>query len=264
MSGYPPTTYPPNIYHLYHAYDGPLVTFLSIMIVLPTIAIGLRLLARGKSNAKYALDDWLAVVALIFFYAFQASLLWGNALGLYESGEILTIMNRRCWCRRIWLWSDNTSSADSWGLSWSKLCFPPHRKSRSLTVYVLQSVYVVAIFSVPTISFAKLSLLALYWRIFSKDTRFRILLYVTTASCIAWMVACLFATVLKCVPISAAWDVLERGNCINFNLFFIIIEPINVVLDLVIILLPLFFIKELQLKTRMKVTLGIIFLLGGL
>ena len=115
----------------------------------------------------------------------------------------------------------------------------------------------------PAITFTKLSILCFFYRIFATK-RFRLWVKVLGITCILWAVACLIAAIFRCIPIKATWDVLIKGRCYNFVLFFVIIEPINCLQDLIIVLMPLAMIRQLQLPLRHKVMLCFVFLLGGL
>ena len=56
-----------------HSLSGAEVIRLSIAVcVLSTVAVGLRLLARWKSNAPFACDDWCLVGSLLPFYSMIA------------------------------------------------------------------------------------------------------------------------------------------------------------------------------------------------
>jgi len=71
---------------------------------------------------------------------------------------------------------------------------------------VCQVFYIGTLFAVLTISFAKLSVLCLYYRVFSVRRGFRIALIIMGVASIFWMLACILAATLRCVPVRAALD----------------------------------------------------------
>lgn len=54
---------------MYDATPNRVIALTSISCSLSFLALLLRFYARSKTKAKYATDDWLAVVALILLYA---------------------------------------------------------------------------------------------------------------------------------------------------------------------------------------------------
>ncbi|PWY70265.1 hypothetical protein BO70DRAFT_432305 [Aspergillus heteromorphus CBS 117.55] len=123
--------------------------------------------------------------------------------------------------------------------------------------------YIVIIFSVPAISFAKLSILCLYYRIFV-SAQFRVWVIIVGLSVVMWMVGSLVATILHCIPPDAMWNLSKKAHCTDFILPFEIIEPINCLQDIVIALMPIGMIKGLHLDLKQRVSLCFIFVLGGL
>jgi hypothetical protein len=116
---------------------------------------------------------------------------------------------------------------------------------------------------VPAISFAKLSILALYYRVFASPT-FRKWCFVVGVTVLLWLIACGLVTILHCVPPASLWDPLIPGHCVNFVLFFEIIEPFNCLQDIVLSTMPIFIIRRLQLDLKQKISIIVIFMLGSL
>ncbi|KAL4756372.1 uncharacterized protein BDW70DRAFT_164561 [Aspergillus foveolatus] len=119
------------------------------------------------------------------------------------------------------------------------------------------------ILSIPAISFAKISILCLYHQIFVTP-QFRRWVLIVGSTVVAWMVACLLATSMRCLPPKALWDPSVQGRHIDFVLFFQCIEPINCLQDLIIGLMPIYPVQRLHLGRKQKVSLCLIFLLGAM
>jgi hypothetical protein len=114
------------------------------------------------------------------------------------------------------------------------------------------------------ISFAKLSIVSLYYRVFAVSETFRKWALIVGATVVIWMIACTLTTLLHCIPPEAVWNPRLHGRCVNFVLFFEIIEPINCFQDLVIALMPISVISGLHLDLKQKLSVSVIFLLGSL
>ena len=81
---------------------------------------------------------------------------------------------------------------------------------------------------------------------------------------VAWLIANNVASLFQCQPLRRAWQKEVPGHCINYEIFFIGTEVPNLVLDVVVLALPLSAVFRLQMSTAKKVSVGGIFLLGGL
>ena len=77
-----------------------------------------------------------------------------------------------------------------------------------------------------------------------------------------WLVAFWLAVTLHCIPPKKLWNPQISGVCINFTLFFQIIEPINCFQEFVIALMPIGVIQRLHLDISQKLSLALIFSLG--
>lgn len=112
--------------------------------------------------------------------------------------------------------------------------------------------------------FVKLSLLALYYRIFNASRPFVLCVYVVGAAQLGWSVATYIAHWLECTPPQKLWDPTVPGTCLNAALFLVIGETINSLLDFVLVGLAIWIVQSLQMKTSVKLKLSVIFGLGGL
>lgn len=114
--------------------------------------------------------------------------------------------------------------------------------------------------------FAKASIFALYYRIFSSDPTFKRWTAVLVVLQVCWFIATFFCLIFLCVPVSKWWDILdeENGWCMNDAALLAAEETINSCIDFVIVGLSIFMVKKLHMKKSTKWKLGMIFTLGGL
>ena len=133
------------------------------------------------------------------------------------------------------------------------------------------------------IAFVKGSILAFYWRIF-KVSSIRKWIFIVVAAVVAWTIACvslpLAATPLQARDINSAKDLCDdlpmhlsketlghnsgRRLLLILVTFFLGTAVPEVVTDFAILAMPLPYIWQLQVKTRQKVVLTMIFVAGGL
>ena len=130
-----------------------------------------------------------------------------------------------------------------------------------------------------SIALIKVSTLSLYQRIFI-TRRFSLTCYIVMGLSIAWFLASVLASspeylggtaeplhlqgqIFSSNPVSNAW--VRPGHLvIDYSAFLLSLAAINTVLDLTIVILPLFMIRTLHMSPRRKLLVGGIFLLGTL
>lgn len=93
---------------------------------------------------------------------------------------------------------------------------------------------------------------------------FRLASLIVGIVCFLWMVVGIIGDCLYCIPMQSFWDPLVEGHCFNFDIWFLVMEIIDLLLDVGILCLPLRMIAGLHLPMRKRVMLVGIFLLGGL
>jgi hypothetical protein len=134
-------------------------------------------------------------------------------------------------------------------------------------VILFQAIFVAEIgytFSSPLI---KLSVLALYWRLF--PTPFMKLCCKMLASlCLAWFFAIFILDFTECIPLKAFWflelQLLPTTRCLNPILAFLGNSIANSLIDFCTLILPIHEIMKLHTTTRRKISIGVVFLLGGM
>ena len=171
--------------------------------------------------------------------------------------------------RRLWNNSKTfilTSVGDTDIAHWTGVAFTPnHSQLEALKaventfhgIFVLQIVYVFAF------SFSKLSIVAMYLRIFTtKKTRMICwgLIVFLVANCISYVIA----AILICRPVSAFWDrSIVTAKCYDYQAFDRSIPGPNVVSDLIMLVLPLPTIWGLNASVTKRLGIAFTLLTGS-
>jgi hypothetical protein len=114
-----------------------------------------------------------------------------------------------------------------------------------------------------TLYAVKMSVLVFYHRfIFVKEACRRAVLILMVISTI-WLIAIQIANLLTCRPVDAYWHRDKEQRCASVNVFLLVINITDTILDFVIVILPIHMASELQLPMRTKVAVGGMFGLGG-
>ncbi|EGD86001.2 hypothetical protein H113_06980 [Trichophyton rubrum MR1459] len=110
---------------------------------------------------------------------------------------------------------------------------------------------------------AKVSILALYLRVFAASKYFRwaciSLIIVTSVTSVAFI----FPTLFQCLPLQAFWDRSIPHQCMNDLGVWLSHALINLVIDILILALPVYHVSRLRLQLRDKLALIFVFVLGG-
>lgn len=69
---------------------------------------------------------------------------------------------------------------------------------------------------------------------------------------------------LQCVPVPAVWDLTVHGNCTNSQAFVYAAAGFSIFEDFIIMVLPVWELKDLNLTTKKKLALTFLFALGSL
>ena len=110
-----------------------------------------------------------------------------------------------------------------------------------------------------------MSILLFYKRIF-RGRVFEILVLILEVLAITWGISFFFATLFECFPISQVWNTFygQPRHCYDYLPMFMATAISNMIIDILIILLPWHMIWKLQMPTRQKIAVGVIFTLGAL
>ena len=109
----------------------------------------------------------------------------------------------------------------------------------------------------------KISILLLFLRIFL-DERFRLVTKIAIAWMVCHIIGFFMAVTLQCIPVRAAWDLTQKGKCVNSSVMVAAGAACSIFEDVVIILLPVREIKYLNLGPRKRLAIILMFSLGSL
>ncbi len=131
------------------------------------------------------------------------------------------------------------------------------------TVVFEQIIFASALTQTLTFGFTKLTVLLLYKRIFTGEI-FRKTVWVGYAIVFSWTVGFFFAMLLQCWPISINWTGFggDTDYCVDSNIMLVAHAWSDVFTDVAILAMPLPCIWGLQMKTKHKIGVSAIFLLG--
>lgn len=116
---------------------------------------------------------------------------------------------------------------------------------------------------VPSVTFPKLSILALYMRIFTTKA-YRYAVYVIAIFLgLVWLTSFVLAF-RGCAPFAYSWDkTIPHGHCINLLIPLRLIGGLNILSDVAMLVLPLPVIWHLHTSTKQKIGLTLTFLTGS-
>lgn len=113
------------------------------------------------------------------------------------------------------------------------------------------------------ITFTKLSILYMYWRVF-QCREVRILTTIGFVAVALWTLAVCITAGLTCIPVQKMWMPQIEGTCINLPAFYYGVQIPNILTDIYIILIPTHEILKLDLPIGQKISLIGIFGLATL
>lgn len=124
--------------------------------------------------------------------------------------------------------------------------------------YAIEQLYCAAV------AFPKLSILAMYLRIFTSKA-YRYTTYAVGAIITAAAVAGIITSLASCRPFSARWNPqLFVSNCIDAPRFWQALSFPNIITDVVMLLLPLPVVWHLKISQNQRLAVSGVFLLGSL
>ena len=203
------------------------------MIILPTVAIALRVWSRSISppnhrfRKKFWHDDWLAIIGWIFSVG-MSSLHYANVNnGLGQHVQYI---------------------------------------SKDDMTAILKNTYSSYFVFDIGILFPKLSVLFFYARLFEVKGRFhKICQWVAVALMIVWLCYRIPVDALPCIPVRKLWEPFTPGSCLiskNVQTIWIVHGTLDCVTDLLLLIMPLPSIWRLQMKTGKKLMVTFAFICG--
>ncbi|KAH7322415.1 hypothetical protein B0I35DRAFT_498921 [Stachybotrys elegans] len=196
--------------------------------VVCTVATILRIQSTRRARRQIGLEDGFAVAALVFHLVFASMFIW-----------VVVQLNGRSY-EQVAL----DSPAD--------------------LAHILQVGYIMSAQYPGNQLFSKLSLLALYHRLFSVNRTFNRWLQGLATLQILWFIGTSTTKYLLCYPVRRIWDLTADGSCINIGAFLAATESVNSLIDFAMIGLAVWIISTLQMSKSTKRKLNILFSIGSL
>ena len=107
----------------------------------------------------------------------------------------------------------------------------------------------------------KISLVLLYLEIF-KTRRFQITAYVFLAYLVINSLVNFFVAIFSCTPIPSFWNRDIKGKCLDIQAAAYANSGSAIVQDIILLIMPLLFIRHLNMKRRCKIAVGFMFCIG--
>lgn len=200
-----------------------------IFSLLPTAAVVLRMVARSRiKDRRLDLSDWLILVACVVAVAYQALAVACAVVGGmgYHTTEVLAM-----------------GGPDSFTL-------------------LMKLVTVVVIFWSLSLGLTKLSILALYAKIFSVPS-FVLISQACAVFVVIWAGVLFIGAFTICSPVEYNWDKFSVvGTCGDVRMLWAVTGGLNIFTDLVVMLLPMPYIYGLSLQLYKKIGLMVTFGIG--
>ncbi|KAL8854497.1 MAG: hypothetical protein Q9221_000768 [Calogaya cf. arnoldii] len=203
---------------------GELVATVTVLMVIATIAVILRLYARKVSGAKFGTDDYLIIVALILTYGLDINSYYAIKAGTGRHMITLTL--------------------------------------DQITSFVKTYQATQVLFGC-SITATKLSILFFYNRLFPYRT-FYIVSLVTGIASILWWIGLMLTAFLHCRPFAYNWDKsIRNGHCVNDKTVGYTITSINIIGDLVVLILPIPWLWGMNMAVPKRMAVVGLFVLGS-
>ncbi|KAI0876614.1 hypothetical protein GGS24DRAFT_498736 [Hypoxylon argillaceum] len=193
-------------------------------IVVPSIAVALRLWSRGvAASLTFWWDDVAILVTLVFSHAFLAITLYWTTIGLGKHSRTIPVdlVNLNNNVNRVTL-----------------------------------------VFYSACILLLKLSALLLYARIFKSSPAFRRASWIIGVILTLWWAILTIVPWLFCHPIEKSLNIFLPGTCDHPISWYYISALLNFVADLVVLIMPTPIIWKLQMTLRKKISISLVFLIG--
>ncbi|KEQ98823.1 hypothetical protein AUEXF2481DRAFT_1655 [Aureobasidium subglaciale EXF-2481] len=199
------------------------VVIVFVFLALALIVLSLRLFTRVIVTRNHGLEDWVIAAAFCFSVA-QASLV----LVEVQHGQGLP--------------QSDLSQDELIGLRktlWKAI--PTYLAGLTLT---------------------KLSILLQYMRIF-KDRLIRRIIIGMLVFVAFFGVWAILGSFFLCTPVHYFWDRVGEAKCMNLKAKWFVDAAVNIITDLIILSMPMPYLKGLNLPKRQRVGLIVVFALGG-
>lgn len=127
---------------------------------------------------------------------------------------------------------------------------------------ILRYIYISWVTYVVVLCLLKVSLLLFYLGVFTTP-RFRKTAFCALGFILVNNFVVFFMTVFACKPVSLFWDRdIKNGRCINIQALGYTVSASAMVQDIILLALPLTFLRQLQMKRARKIGVGFMFAIG--
>ncbi|KXH35610.1 integral membrane protein [Colletotrichum salicis] len=195
----------------------------AVLAVITFPIVILRLVSRWIIASRLELDDWMTIVT--------AAIL-ATTLGCVVATADLGF--------GLHYWNVNPENAQK----------------------ILQLYYAVQMLYVVVLILAKLSIIALFARVFP-DRNFQIINKLVFVFLVGHGLVFLFVIMFECTPIAGIWDRTLERKCVNVNAVAMASAILSIVEDIVIFAMPIQQLSRLQLGFKKKIAVGFMLSLGS-
>ncbi|KAJ5765735.1 hypothetical protein N7520_005294 [Penicillium odoratum] len=201
-----------------------MIEIISILVALCCICVALRVVARARRRVSFGVDDYLSLLSMMLMLAMLVELvLWCTIGG--NGAHVKSL--------------DNKTIENFYKIF----------LANQFTYFIL----------CPSI---KISIICFYRRVFTTPKFQQVTLGINCLIA-AWGAGIFFACAGQCRPLRAYWDQSIDGHCFNADLFFIVNQAFNVLMDFVILALPVPMIWGLHRTWQEKLALNGVFAIGA-
>ncbi|KAL3459556.1 hypothetical protein BJX64DRAFT_301163 [Aspergillus heterothallicus] len=216
------------VFHIENQVQRALLSVCTIFLVLPIVAVTLRLYGRRLKGIPLDMSDYMILCALLLtvgFCCMEIACIFQGGLGMHTED-----------------------------------IFRDYGPGPFLLFY--RTLLTGLILWALAISFVKLSLLTFYCRVFPFRP-FIMLAKGMAAFVLLWTFGGVLSLFLRCKPIAYAWDPsIEDGKCSNTKVAYLVTGALNLVSDVVIVIMPMPYLLKLEMKPAQKIPLMATFGLG--
>ncbi len=223
----PPAKGPESTIPIENGQQVAIIITSTFSIIIPTVLVGLRFYVRRTLHRSLDASDLCMLAALIFTIGLHIDMFILMALGGFGF-HVVDIIQR-------------------FGMD-------------TLTLF-LKGILAFPILWNITICFSKLSVLLMYTTVIAVRNMI-IACRVLGVFIILWNIGGVLGALFLCRPFALNWDKTLEGTCGDNRLFYMWLGAINVVVEAVMLLLPLPFLYQLQLKTFKKLIVIGLFSVG--
>ncbi|KGO60127.1 hypothetical protein PEX2_032660 [Penicillium expansum] len=120
-------------------------------------------------------------------------------------------------------------------------------------------------FWAPSMAFVKISIVIFIKRLFGSIRAYVVISYCLVGFIATWALAALLTNIFQCTPVQYYYNKNLKGHCMSGQVqFFQTMGSIALIEDIIILCLPIPVFWKLQINTRQKIALILVFSLGGL